>query len=33
MNPPTTIGRHPLSTRFTANVRIYYIEAPTNDEL
>ncbi|CAD8135851.1 unnamed protein product [Paramecium octaurelia] len=33
MNPPSTIGRHQLSTRFTANVRIYYIEQPSNDEL
>jgi dynein heavy chain 2 len=33
MNPPSTIGRHQLSTRFTANVRIYYIESPSNEEL
>lgn len=26
MNPPSTVGRHPLSTRFTANIRMYYIE-------
>ena len=29
MAPHTTIGRHELSTRFTANVRIYFIEQPS----
>ena len=33
MNPPSTIGRHKLSTRFTANVRVCYMEYPTNEEL
>ena len=33
MNPPSTIGRHRLSTRFTANVRLCYMEYPTNSEL
>ncbi len=33
MNPSTTIGRHKISTRFTANVRLAYMEYPTSDEL
>lgn len=33
MNPSTTIGRHKISTRFTANVRIAFVEYPTGDEL
>jgi dynein heavy chain 2 len=33
MNPSSTIGRHKISTRFTANVRIAYMEYPTNEEL
>ena len=33
MAPASTIGRHALSTRFTANVRIIYIDYPTKDEL
>lgn len=33
MNPSTTIGRHKISTRFTANVRIAYAEYPTPEEL
>ena len=33
MNPSTTIGRHKISTRFTANVRIAYAEYPTSEEL
>ena len=33
MNPSTTIGRHKISTRFTANVRIAYVEYPTSEEL
>ena len=33
MNPSTTIGRHRISTRFTANVRICFMEYPTNEEL
>ena len=33
MNPPSTIGRHRLSTRFTANVRMCYMEYPSNEEL
>lgn len=28
MNPPSTVGRHPLATRFTANVKVHYIEPP-----
>ena len=33
MNPPGTIGRFPLSTRFTAIVRIAYVDYPTQEEL
>jgi dynein heavy chain 2 len=33
MNPSTTIGRHKISTRFTANVRIAYMEYPSSEEL
>ena len=33
MNPATTVGRHPLSTRFTAIVHIAYIDYPKKDEL
>src|SRR3569833_508330 len=33
MNPSTTIGRHKISTRFTANVRIAYVEYPSSEEL
>jgi dynein heavy chain 2 len=33
MNPSTTIGRHKISTRFTANVRIAFMEYPTADDL
>lgn len=33
MNAATTVGRHPLSTRFTAIVRVAYVDYPTADEL
>ena len=33
MAPASTIGRHDLSTRFTANVRILSIDYPSNEEL
>jgi len=33
MNPASTIGRHVLSSRFTAVVRILYIDYPTDEEL
>ena len=33
MNPATTVGRHPLSTRFTAIVHIAYIDYPSREEL
>ena len=33
MNPATTVGRHPLSTRFTAIAHIAYIDYPSRDEL
>jgi dynein heavy chain 2 len=33
MNPATTIGRHKITTRFTANVRICYMDYPTPEEL
>ena len=33
MNPATTIGRYVLSTRFTANVRIAYIDYPSDVDL
>jgi len=33
MNPPTTVGRNPISTRFTAIIRIAYIDYPSKDEL
>ncbi|RHY58768.1 hypothetical protein DYB34_000770 [Aphanomyces astaci] len=33
MNAATTVGRHVLSTRFTAIVRVAYMDYPTGDEL
>jgi len=33
MNPGTTVGRHPLSTRFTATVRLVYMDYPDTREL
>lgn len=33
MNPSTTLGRHKISTRFTANVRICYMDYPNSEEL
>ncbi|CAK9088100.1 Cytoplasmic dynein 2 heavy chain 1 (Dynein heavy chain isotype 1B) [Durusdinium trenchii] len=33
MNPATTVGRHTLSSRFTAMVRIAYVDYPEPDEL
>ena len=33
MNAATTVGRHPLSTRFTANVRIATVDYPDPGEL
>jgi dynein heavy chain 2 len=33
MNPSSTIGRHPISTRFTANVRVVYMDYAIADEL
>jgi len=33
MNPSTTIGRHKITTRFTANVRICYMDYPEAEEL
>ena len=33
MNPSSTIGRHKISTRFTANVRIYFMSYPGDNEL
>jgi len=33
MNPPSTIGRHELSTRFTANVKILQIDYPSVSSL
>lgn len=33
MAPASTIGRHDLATRFTANVRILFIEYPSREEL
>lgn len=33
MNPSSTVGRHTLSPRFTAIVRIISVEYPTRDEL
>ena len=33
MNPATTVGRHPLSTRFTAIVHIAYMDYPSTSEL
>ena len=33
MNPATTVGRHRLSSRFTANVRIAYMEYSSPEEL
>ena len=31
MNPSTTIGRHRISTRFTANVRLCYMDYPESE--
>ena len=33
MNPSSTIGRHQITTRFTANVRIVYMDYAIADEL
>lgn len=33
MNPSTTVGRNCLSTRFTAIVKILYMDYPSSDEL
>lgn len=33
MNPPTTVGRHHLSTRFTAIVRVAWMDYPSPAEL
>ena len=33
MNPSTTVGRYPLSTRFTANVRLAYVSYPEKESL
>jgi len=33
MNPSSTIGRHAISTRFTANVRVLYTDYPSDSEL
>eukprot|EP00002_Diphylleia_rotans_P017833 TRINITY_DN345_c0_g1_i5.p1 TRINITY_DN345_c0_g1~~TRINITY_DN345_c0_g1_i5.p1 ORF type:complete len:2631 (-),score=563.81 TRINITY_DN345_c0_g1_i5:572-7306(-) len=33
MNPATTVGRHPLNTRFTSTVRLYYVHYPPTDQL
>jgi len=33
MNPSTTIGRHRISTRFTANVRLAYMDYSSQEEL
>ena len=33
MNPSTTIGRHKISTRFTANVRLVYMDYSAQEEL
>lgn len=33
MAPASTLGRHPLATRFTANVRVCAVSYPTQDEL
>ncbi|KAF4324411.1 hypothetical protein G195_002224 [Phytophthora kernoviae 00238/432] len=33
MNAATTVGRHPLSTRFTAIVKVAYVDYPSTEEL
>lgn len=33
MSPPSTVGRHPLSTRFTARVRVAALSYPDRDSL
>jgi dynein heavy chain 2 len=33
MNPSSTIGRHQISTRFTANVRVVYMDYAVAEEL
>uniref|UniRef100_A0A7S1KS08 Cytoplasmic dynein 2 heavy chain 1 n=1 Tax=Percolomonas cosmopolitus TaxID=63605 RepID=A0A7S1KS08_9EUKA len=33
MNPPSTVGRHPLTTRFTSVVRVCYVTYPDHAQL
>lgn len=33
MNPASTVGRHPISTRFTAIARCAYMTYPDRDQL
>jgi dynein heavy chain 2 len=33
MNPSSDIGRHDISTRYTANVRILFIDYPSQEDL
>jgi dynein heavy chain 2 len=33
MNPSTTIGRHKISTRFTANVKLAFMDYPSSEDL
>eukprot|EP01116_Phalansterium_solitarium_P024803 TRINITY_DN91_c0_g1_i2.p1 TRINITY_DN91_c0_g1~~TRINITY_DN91_c0_g1_i2.p1 ORF type:complete len:4088 (+),score=2028.04 TRINITY_DN91_c0_g1_i2:171-12434(+) len=33
MNPPSTTGRYPLTTRFTSLMRIHYLAYPSRDQL
>jgi len=33
MAPASTIGRYPLSTRFTANVKVIFVDYPSQEEL
>ena len=33
MNPSTLVGRHPLSTRFTAIVRVVVVDSPPREQL
>lgn len=33
MNPSTTLGRHKISTRFTANVKICFMDYSSSEEL
>jgi len=33
MNPSSTLGRHKINTRFTANVKVLFMDYPASEEL